>query len=81
MLLLGLIFITVGTLMLVFNRQIYSFTGGLDFIENHFRAGTPSFLKLFAVVLVFVGILMATGLGGWLTSPLRNLTNSIFPHS
>ena len=42
MILLGLVFIVLGTVMLAGNRQIYNFTGRPDFIEDHFRAGTPA---------------------------------------
>ncbi len=65
--------------MLVFNRQIYGFTGGIDFVESHFRAGTPSFLKLVSVVMVLIGLFMATGLFGWLTAPIAHSINSLFP--
>jgi len=79
MILLGLVFIVLGTVMLAGNRQIYNFTGRLDFIEDHFRAGTPAALKLFAVVMVLVGLFMATGLGHWLTDPIANGLGRIFP--
>lgn len=79
MILLGLFFIVLGTIMLASNRQIYNFTGRIDFIEDHFRSGTPSALKLFALLLVLIGLFMATGLGTWLTNPIAHGLNQIFP--
>lgn len=76
---LGLLFVITGTAMLVFNRQIYGFTGGLDFIENHLRGGTPAFLKLVALILVVVGLLFVTGLGSFITRPIANALNQLFP--
>ena len=76
MILLGLFLIVLGTVMLVFNREIYGFTGGIDFVEHYFRAGTPAFLKLFSLALVLIGIMMATGFGSWLTKPLSNAFDS-----
>ena len=81
MIIWGLVFIVVGTLMLAFHRQVYGFTGGIDFIEEHFRAGTPTALKLFAVILVVLGLLMVTGFGHWLTDPVTNGLSKIFPKS
>ncbi len=56
--------------MLVFNQQIYNFTGAIDFIEKHAPGYTQGFIKLFSVVLVFLGILFFTGLGGFITTPI-----------
>ena len=70
--LLGLGLVAVGVLMLKFHRPLYNFTGNLDFIERWVTAGTPAFLKIFAVILVIVGMAMAFGLFGWLTQPLSD---------
>lgn len=78
---LGLLFVVLGTAMLAFNRQIYGFTGGLDFVENHLRGGTPAFLKLVAVILVVLGLLFVTGLGRFITDPLAHALNQLFPKS
>jgi len=75
----GLIWIAVGMAMLIYNRQLYNFTGAIDFIESHWTAGTPSFLKLFAVALVIIGLSLATGVGGWLISPITDMAGKVFP--
>ena len=79
MIFLGLILIVLGTLMLTYSRHVYNFTGGIDFIEEHFRAGTPAAIKLFALAMVIIGIFLATGLGHSLTDPITHGLHQIFP--
>ncbi len=62
--------VVLGTLTLVFSKQVYDFTGGIDFVESHFPGNTSAFIKLFGVVLVLLGILFFTGVGGFITKPL-----------
>lgn len=62
--------IVLGTLDLVFARQVYNFTGAIDFVESHFPGYTQGFIKLVGVVLVIVGLLFFTGVGGSITGPL-----------
>ncbi len=74
----GIVWIAVGTAMLIYNRQIYSFTGAIDFIESHWTAGTPSFLKLVAIALVLMGLFMVTGVGDWIIAPFADMASKMF---
>ena len=76
----GILAIAVGTLMLKFNFQLVNFTGRQDWIENKLGSGSTYLAyKIFAILIVFLGILVITGLGGpfgnKLFSPLKNLFN------
>ncbi len=76
----GLLAVIAGTLMLKFNYQLVGFTGRQDWIESKFGSGTTYLAyKLLAILVVFAGILMATGLATpfftWLFSPLRHVLN------
>ncbi len=75
----GLILIALGVVTLKYNFQIVNNTSRLEWIESKLGAGSTFWVyKLFSVALVFVGILVLTGLGTpffrWLLSPL----NSVF---
>ncbi|HSX14316.1 MAG TPA: hypothetical protein VLE72_00170 [Candidatus Saccharimonadales bacterium] len=76
----GLLAIAAGTIMLKFNLQLVNLTGRQDWIESKLGGGSTYLAyKILAVLLVFVGILIATGLGTpfftWLLSPLTHLIN------
>jgi len=76
----GLLAIVAGIVMLKFNYQLVGLTGRQDWIESKLGAGTTYLVyKILAVVVVFIGILVATGLGtpfgNWLFSPLKHVFN------
>ena len=76
----GLILVGIGTLTLVFNFQIVNTFGRQDWIERRLGGGTTFlFFKVISVLVVFVGLLFATGLGGsfftWLLSPIAHILN------
>lgn len=77
---IGLAILGLGILIVRYTQNIYNFTGGLDFIENIFHAGTPTFLRLTGIVLVVFGLGMIFGIWNWLTQPiadaLKNLTGA-----
>lgn len=70
--LLGIGMIGVGILMLKYHQQVYNFTGSLDFVDRWVTAGTPAFLRIFAVALVIIGLGMVFGVWGWLTQPISD---------
>jgi hypothetical protein len=77
-LLIGLGFIAAGILFVKYTFQIMNMTGRQDWIEKYTGGGTTyGIFKLFGVVLVFVGILFATGFGNnllnFLFAPLRHI--------
>ena len=74
----GLLAIVIGVLALKFNFQLVNMTGRQDWIESKLGGGSTFFVyKLFAVCIIFGGVLYLTGFGnaffGWLFSPLRGL--------
>lgn len=75
---LGIALLTTGIVMLRFNTAVYGFTGQIDFIESKFPSGTLSAIKLFAIILVFIGAALATGVFSWLTKPLVDAITSTF---
>jgi hypothetical protein len=75
---IGLLLVGIGTLTLVYNYQIVGYTGRQDWIEYRLGGGTTYLVfKLFSILVVAFGVLLATGLGGsaasWLLSPLTHL--------
>ena len=79
LILVGLLMIEAGTVGLVFSQRIYDFTGQLDFIEQTFPGQTSTFLKLFFVLMVLVGIIIATNSYGWFLSPVSSYIDRTFP--
>lgn len=76
----GIIAIIIGTVMLKFNYQLVNLTGRQDWIESKLGSGTTYLAyKIFAVLVVLIGILVATGLGvpfeNWALSPLKHVFN------
>lgn len=76
--LLGLFLVVTGTLMLVYNQRVFNFTGRISFVESKMPGGSSGFLKLVAVVMVIIGLLFVTGLGGWLTQPISDGVQNTF---
>jgi len=76
--LLGLAFLAVGVLTVVFAQQIWNFTGAIDFIESRFPGNTRAFIQLAGVVLVLLGILFVTGLGSSFTKPIGQTFGQLF---
>ncbi len=75
---LGIILLGLGIVMLRYNMKVYYFTGQIDFIEAKMPGGTSSAIKLVAIILVFVGAAMATGVFTWMTQPIVNSIVSTF---
>lgn len=74
----GLVAIALGIVMLRFNYQMVNMTGRQDWIESKLGSGSTYLAyKIFALAIIFFGILLIIGLGGsffnWLFSPLRGL--------
>jgi hypothetical protein len=67
---LGLAMLATGLLMLKFWRNVYNFTGAIDFVERLVTAGTPAFIKIMGIALVVIGLGTIFGFWGWLTAPL-----------
>ncbi len=74
---IGLIVFIIGILFVVFAQNIWNFTGGIDFIENHFPGNTRAFIQLLGVIMVIVGLLMVTGIGSWLVAPIANTLGGV----
>ena len=73
---IGLVGIGLGVAMVKFSYQVAGFTGRLDWIESKLGSGsTYFFYKMFGLIMIFVGLLLATGLYGpfmtGLFAPLR----------
>ncbi len=65
---IGLIVIGVGIFMIIKTEWIVSFTGPIDWAEQHMgsEGGTRMFVKLLGVVLIIGAMLAGTGLlGNW----------------
>lgn len=62
--------LATGLLMLKFWRNVYNFTGAIDFVERLVTAGTPAFIKIMGIALVVIGLGTIFGFWGWLTAPL-----------
>jgi hypothetical protein len=59
----GIIMVGIGIITLKFNYQIVGFTGRQDWIESKLGGGSTYLAyKLFALLLVVFGLLLATGL-------------------
>lgn len=69
---LGIFLMAVGLTMLKFWRNIYNFTGAIDFVERWVTAGTPAFIRILGVVLVVFGLGMVFGVWSWLTQPIAD---------
>jgi hypothetical protein len=78
LILIGLLMMAIGILMVVFRRQIYNFTGYIDFVEGWFPGGTNSFILFFGLALILVGILFIVGIGGSLLQPIGNSLKGSF---
>lgn len=78
LILAGLIMLALGVLLVVFRRQVYNFTGYIDFVQSWFPGGTNSFIMIFGLALVLLGILFITGIGGSFTSPISDQLKSVF---
>jgi len=76
--LFGLALVVGGTLALVYHRSVFNFTGQIGFVEQRLPGGSSSFIKLMSVFAVILGLLFATGLGGWLTQPINDGIQNIF---
>lgn len=76
--LLGLAFLVIGALAVIFAQNIWNFTGAIDFVESKFPGNTKAFIQLVGIVLILLGILFATGLGSSVTGPISDTLSSIF---
>ncbi len=76
--LLGLGFLVVGVLLVVFAQQVWNFTGAIDFVESKFPGNTKAFIQLTGVILILLGILFITGLGENLTGPIGETLGKAF---
>ena len=74
----GLALVAVGFLCLRYTWQLMNFTGSQDWIESKLGSGsTYGTYKVFALLIVVIGILETVGLLhgvlNWLFTPLRGL--------
>ena len=76
--LIGLFLIAGGAASLVYHQQVFNMTGRIDFVERRLPGSSSSFLKLMSLLAVLLGLLFATGLGGWLTQPINDGIRSVF---
>jgi hypothetical protein len=74
----GIIFVIIGIISVYYSQSIYNFTGPIDFIESKMPGNTVGFIKLIAVILIVVGIFMATGIFGFITKPIWEGINNAF---
>ena len=74
---LGLGLMGLGLLTLKFWRNVYNFTGALDFVEKWSTAGTPAFIRIVGVILVIFGLGMIFGLWTWITQPFADGVKSL----
>ena len=79
LILIGILLIAAGIVGLVFNQQIFNFTGSIDFVEQRFPGNSSGFIKILCVVMVLTGIIIATNSYAWFLSPISNYINSTFP--
>lgn len=77
MILLGIVFLALGILMVVFAQNIWNFTGNIPTVENLFAGSTKGFIQLCGIALILLGMLFATGLAGWLTAPIADTLRSL----
>lgn len=78
MILMGLAFLVIGIATVVFAQNIWNFTGGIDFVENHLPGDTKAFIQFVGVITILLGMLFITGLGGWLTGPIGESVGRLF---
>lgn len=78
MIITGIVFIIIGIAALYYNQSIYNFTGPIEFIESKMPGNTVGFIKLLAVMLVLIGIFMATGIFSFITKPIWDAINNSF---
>ncbi len=76
--LLGLGFLVIGVLLVVFAQQVWNFTGAIEFVESKFPGNTKAFIQLTGVILILLGILFMTGLGESITSPIGDTLGKAF---
>lgn len=76
--LIGIFLIAAGAASLVYHQQVFNMTGRIGFVESRLPGGSSSFLKLMSVLAVILGLLFATGLGSWLTSPINDGIRGVF---
>jgi hypothetical protein len=76
--LFGLMLVAGGTLALIYHRSVFNFTGQIGFVEQRIPGSSSSFIKLMSVLAVILGLLFATGLGGWLTQPITDGLQNTF---
>jgi hypothetical protein len=74
----GLVMVALGVLGLRYTFQLVNLTGSQDWIESKLGSGsTFGTYKIFALLLVAIGILetlgLMTGIMNWLLTPLRGL--------
>ncbi len=60
----GLIAIAIGSMMVIRSQSFLSVFGQIPWAEANLSGGSLSFYKLLGCVIVFLGILGATGLFG-----------------
>lgn len=61
---LGLITIAIGAMMVIKSEKFFSIFGQISWAEANLSGGTLSFYKILGCIVVFAGILGATGLFG-----------------
>ncbi len=81
-LLIGLVMITLGSLAVKYTYAMVGFTGRQDWIECYTGSGTTYLaFKLFGVIVVIMGLLIATGFGDnlleWVFSPLAGVFSGV----
>ncbi len=74
----GIPMIIIGVLIVLFSEPIYNFTGAIEFIERRSAGGSRGFIKLFGVIVIILGILTLTGVGGILLDPFGQWFAGLF---
>jgi len=78
--LLGLGFLLLGTVTVIFAQNIWNFTGAIDFVESKFPGNTKAFIQLVGVILILLGILFITGLASSVTGPISDTLSKVTGH-
>ncbi len=80
-LILGLIIGGLGVVLVIKTESILNNFGRIEFFERHLASSGGSRLgyKLFGIILIIIGFIIATGLGGafinWVFSPITKYNN------
>jgi hypothetical protein len=83
---IGLGIFAAGVALVKYSYQLLRFSGEQEWIERYAGAGsTNGIYKIFGVILVIIGLLVATGFGNnvmsFFFSPLKNIFSGFGPQN